>query len=116
MRNRTITLRPGESFITADGLKVEARTEEQERLEQASLDAIDQARIAGHQALVSAQKALSDQSITEPSAPRAISITDLDDRIVIEVGRTELRLTREEAARLFARGRDFGGPQQNGGA
>ncbi|WP_333907360.1 hypothetical protein [Delftia acidovorans] len=116
MRNRTITLRPGESFITADGVTVEARTEEQERLEQASLDAIDQARIAGHQALVSAQKALSDQSITEPSVPRAISITDLDDRIVIEVGRTELRLTREEAARLFARGRDFGGLQQNGGA
>lgn len=90
MRSRTIILSPGESFITADGLKVEARTEEQERREQA----------------------LSDPSITEPSAPRAISITDLDDRIVIEVGAAELRLTHEEAARLFARGRDFGGKPQ----
>lgn len=50
-------------------------------------------------------------------SPRAISITDLDDRIVIEVGFAELRMTPEEAARLFAMGRDFcGKPQQNGGA
>ncbi len=49
-------------------------------------------------------------------SPRAISITDLDDRIVITVGAAELRLTHEEAARLFAIGRDFGAPQQNGGA
>lgn len=49
-------------------------------------------------------------------SPRAISITDLDDRIVIKVGFAELRMTPEEAARLFAIGRDFGAPQQNGGA
>ncbi|WP_250438770.1 hypothetical protein [Delftia tsuruhatensis] len=52
-----------------------------------------------------------------PDAPsslsqRAISITDLDDRIVIKVGFAELRLTPEEAARLFAIGRDFGGTPQ----
>lgn len=45
-------------------------------------------------------------------SPRAISITDLDDRIVITVGAAELRLTPEEAARLFAIGRDFGGTPQ----
>lgn len=125
MRSRTIILSPGESFITADGLKVEARTEEQERREQASLDRLQDAhaaalqalgkagqQIQAQQALVSAQQALSDPSITEPSAPRAISITDLDDRIVIEVGAAELRLTHEEAARLFAWGRDFGGKPQ----
>lgn len=61
-------------------------------------------------------------SVSEfPDAPsslsqRAISITDLDDRIVIKVGFAELRLAPEEAARLFAIGRDFGAPQQNGGA
>lgn len=43
---------------------------------------------------------------------RAISITDLDDRIVIKVGFAELRLTPEEAARLFAMGRDFGSAPQ----
>ena len=50
----------------------------------------------------------------EPSSlcPRSISITDLDDRIVITVGATERRLTHEEAARLFAIGRDFGGELQ----
>lgn len=52
-----------------------------------------------------------------PDAPsslsqRAISITDLDDRIVITVGFAELRLTPEEAARLFSIGRDFGGTPQ----
>ncbi|BDE70885.1 hypothetical protein [Delftia lacustris] len=52
-----------------------------------------------------------------PDAPsslsrRAISITDLEDRIVIKVGFAELRLTREEAARLFSIGRDTGGEQQ----
>ncbi len=125
MRSRTITLRPGESFVTADGLTVEARTEEQERREQASLDRIQDAHAAAFQvfdkareqvlaqrAMESVQQALSDPSITELSAPRAISITDLDDRIVIEVGCTQLRLSHEEAARLFARGRDFGSKPQ----
>jgi hypothetical protein len=70
---------------------------------------------AGNQAyrqMVAAQRAMADLSLAGPRAPRPISITDLDDRIVIEVGRTELRLTREEAARLFARGRDFGSKPQ----
>lgn len=52
-----------------------------------------------------------------PDAPsslsrRAISITDLEDRIVIKAGFAELRLTREETARLFSIGRDTGGEQQ----
>lgn len=52
-----------------------------------------------------------------PDAPsslsqRPVSITDLDDRIVIKVGFAELRMTPEEAARLFAIGRDFGGKPQ----
>ena len=51
-------------------------------------------------------------------SPRAISITSplSHDRVVIEVGYAQLTLSREEAARLFAIGRDFGAPQQNGGA
>lgn len=104
MRSRTITLRPGESFTTAGGVTVEARTEEQERCEQASLEAISKAHGEAFAEMC--------RSAGVTSPPRAISITDLDDRIVIEVGRTELRLTREEAARLFARGRDFGGKPQ----
>lgn len=108
MRNRTITLRPGESFITADGVKVEARTEEHERRDQASLDRIDTALAE------TAAGPVHSAGVT--SLPRAISITDLDDRVVIKVGFSELRLTPEEAARLFAMGRDFGAPQQNGGA
>lgn len=108
MRSRTITLRPGESFVTADGVKVEARTEEQERREQASLGAIEKARADTAADLV--------RSAGVTSLPRSVAITDLDDRIVIKVGFAELRLTPEEAARLFAIGRDFGAPQQNGGA
>ncbi|MCB4787076.1 hypothetical protein LGR64_12375 [Delftia sp. Lp-1] len=130
MLSRTITLRPGESFVTADGVKVEARIEEQERREQASLDAIPQAhaaalqafdnvkeQIRAQQALVSAQQSMTGLSLAGPSAPRAISITDLDDRIVITVGAAELRLTHEEATRLFAIGRGANDkPQQKGGA
>lgn len=73
------------------------------------------AAAAAHEAVYAA---LQSASYTAPASlpPRTISLTDLDDRVVIEVGRTELRLTREEAARLFAMGRDFGAPQQNGGA
>lgn len=52
---------------------------------------------------------------TEPSSlcPRPVSITTLPhDRVVIAVGDVELMLTYEEATRLFARGRDFGGELQ----
>lgn len=47
-------------------------------------------------------------------SPRAISITSplSHDRVVIEVGDAQLTLSREEAARLFAMGRDFGGKPQ----
>lgn len=84
-----------------------------------------QARQAGFDAAVSmaTQAAQAWNAVSAPAAPlahqrepsslcpRPISITDLDDRIVITVGAAELRLTHEEAARLFAIGRDFGGPQ-----
>lgn len=96
MRNRTITLRPGESFITADGVKVEARTEEQERLEQASLDRIDTALSETVAGLV--------RSAGVTARPRDVSITDLDDRVVVTVGDVVLRLTPEEAACLFSLG------------
>ncbi len=45
--------------------------------------------------------------------PRAIAITSplSHDLVVIEVGDAQLTLSREEAARLFAMGRDFGAPQ-----
>ena len=127
MLSRTITLRPGESFVTADGVKVEARIEEQERREQAAipqahaaaLQAFDNVKeqIRAQQVLVSAQQSMTGLSLAGPSAPRAISITDLDDRIVITVGAAELRLTHEEATRLFAIGRGANDkPQQKGGA
>ncbi len=47
-------------------------------------------------------------------SPRAISITSplSHDRVVIEVGDAQLTLSREEAARLFAIGRDIGGKPQ----
>lgn len=96
MHSRTITLRPGESFVTADGVTVEARTEEQECREQASLGAIEKARADTAAELV--------RSAGFTSLPRAVSITDLDDRLVIEVGAAELRLTKEEAACLFSLG------------
>ncbi|KAA9158496.1 hypothetical protein F3K36_29710 [Delftia sp. BR1] len=96
MRNRTITLRPGESFVTADGVTVEARTEEQECRDQASLDRIETARAETVAGLI--------RSAGVTALPRAVSITDLDDRIVIEVGAAELRLTKEEAASLFSIG------------
>lgn len=46
--------------------------------------------------------------------PRAIAITSplSHDVVVIEVGDAQLTLSREEAARLFAMGRDFGGKPQ----
>ena len=95
MRSRTITLRPGESFVTADGVKVEARTEDQERREQASLDRIETARAETVAGLVR-------------SAGRDVAITDLDDRVVITVGDVVLRLTPEEAACLFSLGSVYG--------
>lgn len=75
--------------------------------EKAAADAACAAHEAVHAALQSA-------SYTAPESlpPRAISITDFDDRIVIKVGFSELRMTPEEAARLFAMGRDFGGKPQ----
>lgn len=45
MHSRTITLRPGESFVTADGVNVEVRTSEQEGHEQAVPDAIRKAHL-----------------------------------------------------------------------
>ncbi len=100
MRSRTITLRPGESFVTAYGLTVEARAEEQERREQGLLGAIEKARADTAAELV--------RSAGLTSLPRAVSITDLDDRLVIEVGAAELRLTPEEAACLFSLGSVYG--------
>lgn len=100
MRSRTITLRPGESFVTADGLKVEARTEEQERREQASLGAIEKARADTAADLV--------RSAGVTSLPRSVAITDLDDRVVVTVGDVVLRLTPEEAACLFSLGSVYG--------
>lgn len=100
MRSRTITLRPGESFVTADGVTVEARTEEQERREKASLDAIDQARADTAADLV--------RSAGVTSLPRDVAITDLDDRVVVTVGDVVLRLTAEEAACLFSLGSVYG--------
>lgn len=69
------------------------------------------AAVAAHEAV---HAAMQSASYTAPASlpPRAISITDLDDRVVIKVGFSELRLTPEEAARLFAMGRDFGGTPQ----
>lgn len=69
------------------------------------------AAVAAHEAV---HAAMQSASYTAPASlpPRAISITDLDDRVVINVGFSELRLTPEEAARLFAMGRDFGGTPQ----
>nr|WP_312374943.1 hypothetical protein [Delftia acidovorans] len=96
MHSRTITLRPGETFVTADGVTVEARAEEQERREQALQGAIKKAHADTVAELV--------RSAGFTSLPRAVSITDLDDRLVIEVGAAELRLTKEEAARLFSLG------------
>lgn len=68
------------------------------------------AAVAAHEEVYAA---LQSTNCTAPASlpQRAISITDLDDRVVIEVGFSELRLTPEEAARLFAMGRDFGAPQ-----
>lgn len=100
MCNRTITLRPGESFVTADGVTVEARTEEQERREQASLDRIETALAETAAGLV--------RSAGVTALPRAVSITDLDDRVVVTVGDVVLRLTPEEAASLFSLGSVYG--------
>lgn len=100
MRSRTITLRPGESFVTADGLTVEARTEEQELREQASLDRIETARAETVAGLV--------RSAGVTSLPRDVAITDLDDRVVVTVGDVALRLTPEEAACLFSLGSVYG--------
>jgi transcription initiation factor TFIID subunit TAF12 len=90
-----------------------------------------QARQAGYDAAVSmaSQAAQAWTAISASAAPRVpqtepsslclrpVSITDLDDRIVITVGAAELRLSPEEAARLFAIGRGANDkPQQKGGA
>lgn len=69
------------------------------------------AAVAAHEEVYAA---LQSTNCTAPASlpQRAISITDLDDRVVIKVGFAELRMTPEEAARLFAMGRDFGSAPQ----